>query len=121
MDAPKGIKITIEQVPTQKINCWRITPEGYLDADTAGQLMDKSMGLTCRESAQIIMDLKEVIFMDSVGWSALLHIARALSRNKGKFVIINMIPSVERMYRLLKLEPTLPSFPTEDEALRYLG
>ncbi len=113
MDETTGIDISIEKIPSQTINCWKIIIKGYLDVDTAGQLMSESMVLTCRKSVKVIVDLKGVTFIDSAGWDALLRIAEELIKTKGKIVILNMTPTVERGYKLLKLESTLPSFPTE--------
>ncbi len=121
MDAAKGIDISIEQVPSQTTNCWKIIIKGYLDADTAGQLMSESMVLTRRKSVKVIVDLEEVTFMDGAGWDALLQIAEELIKTKGKIVIFNMTPTVERIYKLLNLESDLLSFPTEADALHHLG
>ncbi len=120
MDAIKGIDISIEKVPSQAINCWKIIITGYVDADTVEQLIGELMVLTRQKSVKLIVDLKGVTFMGCAGWSALTQIAEELFKAQGKIVILNMTPNMERTYKLLKLEATLPSFTNEDDALHYL-
>ncbi len=120
MDATKEINISIEQLPYQTIQCWKITIKGYLDAYTGCQLIYSALSFARQASVRIIVDLKGISFIDGAGWDVLVHIGKEVSGNGGRIALINMAHNVERVYQLLSLETTLPSFTSEIGALHYL-
>lgn len=68
MSSKEGIDISVEQViTTQAIKCWKITIKGYLDASTSEKLKAETLSLTLKQSVKVILDLKEVTFIDGEG------------------------------------------------------
>ncbi len=99
-------------------NGFKVTLEGCLDADTATVLSEKLYPLI-KPGIRMILDMKEIDFVNSPGWGTLVILAKEVNSNEGRIAIYNTTPSVEKIYTMLCLSPILPHFSNEESAVKY--
>jgi len=71
------------------------------------------------EGINVVVDLREMKYIASSGWSILISRSKTISRAKGKFVLFGMSPEIYRIYKSMKLKGLVTSFMSEQEALDY--
>ena len=64
-----------------------IAPEGELDISSAAAVSDEVEGLWARGFTEVVLDLRDVTFMDSIGLAAVLH-ARSRLRPGGRLALV---------------------------------
>ena len=90
---------------------------GDLDISTAG-LVPESVAQMVREGhTQIVVDLREVQLIDSVGVRALLHIRRRMWRNDGAAAFVCSEEPTGRVLRVMGLYTVLDCTDDFDAAL----
>ena len=72
-------------------------------------------------SSKLILDLKEVPFMDSTGIGWLVGTHRRLTENGGRLVVHSIHPNVLQMLQLLKIGSLLSLVETQEEALKVIN
>lgn len=94
----------------------RIDVFNYLQLSTA--LTDAAGG---RQALSLILDLSEVAFIASSGWSVLLGVRSRLKRNDSRLVLAGLNAQNERVYTAMKLAALIPAYPSVAEAEAALG
>jgi anti-anti-sigma factor len=85
-----------------------ITPRGAVDRSTVGRLDDAVRAAEDSDAERIVIDLREVTFMDSSGLRMLLE-ARARSQGgSNRLRLIRGPRRVQRVFELTKSEEKLP-------------
>jgi anti-sigma B factor antagonist len=69
----------------------------------------------------VVVDLREVTFVDSAGFSALMSGAKRLPSDDGHLGLVTTDESVIRMLRIMGLTDALPVSPTHEDAWASLG
>jgi anti-sigma B factor antagonist len=98
-----------------------LTLSGELDLATAPELRKRLVAAIDSGATRIVVDLRQVTFMDSIGLAAVLH-ARSRLRPAGRLALIVTPGS----YAQLVLEITgmpraLAIFPDRDAAIAHVG
>jgi anti-anti-sigma factor len=94
---------------------------GELDMAMADQLESTLTGAAAgHPDAPLVLDVREVGFMDSSGVRALLTIREALARERRALVLAELPPAQAKVLRLLSVEALLPSYPSVTRALDAL-
>lgn len=121
--APDGaprFDIAIKDDPARKVTLvalkGRIDVFNYLQLSSA--LTDAAGG---RQGLSLILDLSEVGFIASSGWSVLLGIRSRLKRSESKLVLVGLNPQNERIYQAMKLPVLIASYPSVAQAEAALG
>lgn len=95
--------------------------KGELDHHTSMQFREKVEAELSKGIAKnILLDFRELTFMDSSGLGVILARYRHLNEKGGKVAICNLQPQVERLYHLSGLPKIIPCYCDEKEALRNL-
>lgn len=68
----------------------------------------------------IVLDLSDVVYVDSSGLSALLVGNRLAKENNGTFVLTGMHPNILKLLKISQLESILNIIPTEQESIDYI-
>lgn len=63
-----------------------------------------------REGLTLVLDLSEVGFIASSGWSVLLGVRGRLKRSRSRLALVGMNQHLERIYKAMKLPTLIPSF-----------
>ncbi len=106
--------------PRQARTYWNISVlrvKGYLDVTTAGELERAIKALFEAQRYHLIIDLKEVEYISSLGWGVFLGNLREARIGGGELVLTGMQTHVYEVYRLLEFEWFLKSFDSLDEAV----
>jgi anti-anti-sigma factor len=113
--ASKRLKIRIKDDP--KANRVTAFLEGRLDIFTYRALAEE-VDATCkdRENVHLVVDLSEVPFVASSGWSAFIAVRGRLKRNQGRISLVGMNEDLKRVYFAMKLKDLIPAFATMAEA-----
>ena len=84
--------------------------QGELDLATAASLRSCLSPLVQGEPApdRLVLDLRDLTFLDASGISALLTVQRALDRRGGTLVLRSPSRLVRRVVKVLDLEQALP-------------
>ena len=90
---------------------------GELDIATAGQVPESVAGLPREGQSRLVVDLREVTLIDSVGVRALLHIRRRMWRHDGMAAFVCTAEPTGRVLRVMGLYDVLGCTDDFDAAL----
>ena len=94
----------------------RFAEEGPLEAgniDTFKETMDNLM----KDNTKLLIDMRNLTFMDSVGLTALIAIWRHLSSVNGEVKLYGIAPSPWSAFERTRMDKVFEVFDTEEEAL----
>jgi len=80
---------------------------GDLDAATGPVLSDAVTALTNDGLSHVVIDLNDVTFVDSRGLSSLLMSHRTASDNDITLTVVNLHPTVARLFRITGVDAVL--------------
>ncbi|MCR4437612.1 MAG: STAS domain-containing protein [bacterium] len=95
--------------------------EKRLDSPLAPKLKTELLVLLSQPPHKIVLDLGEVEYADSSGLGALLLGVRQARDKGGKMVLVNTQKRVSDLMRIAHLQEILPTFASEQEAIRLLN
>jgi anti-anti-sigma factor len=84
--------------------CVRVIPEGDLDMATVGLLEAQIQGLRSRGFAMIVLDLRQLAFMDSMGLRLMLQLDAEARSDGFRFAIIDCEGPVRRLLELTRTD-----------------
>jgi anti-anti-sigma factor len=97
----------------------RVTTE-RLDSFISPELKAELVMLVNNGENKIILDLKDCVYSDSSGLSAILVGNRLCEDSKGIFIICNLSQGVEKLVKLAMLDTILLIAPNKEEAEKIL-
>jgi anti-sigma B factor antagonist len=68
--------------------------------------------------ARLILDMENIVFIDSSGFGALLSILKKARKNDGIFKICSLSPEVKALFKLLQLHTVFEIFENREECLK---
>jgi anti-sigma B factor antagonist len=74
-----------------------------LDSTTAQQFRDRLIALVQAGRSAIVVDLKNVIYISSAGFQALLVVNRATAESQGKLALCGLSGDVKRLFEISSL------------------
>jgi len=93
---------------------------GEIDINTAPQvkkILDKIVGA---KKEKIILNLKDVSYVDSSGLATLVEILKGMRSYGGKLKLTNLSTKVKNLFEITKLEKLFDIEAEEEEALKAL-
>ncbi len=91
--------------------------EERLDAHNSAELKVELQRLFESGNPAILVDLKNVRFIDSSGLGALVSGFKNATTNQGTLKLSSLQPQVKSMFELTRLHRVFEIFPTTDDAL----
>lgn len=91
--------------------------EERLDAHNSSELKAQMLSLFEENRINLLVDLKEVRFVDSSGLGALVSGFKNASARNGNLKLCGLQPQVKSMFELTRLHRVFEIFPGVDEAL----
>ncbi|MDQ0155647.1 anti-sigma factor antagonist [Robertmurraya andreesenii] len=76
---------------------------GEIDAYTAPKLRDALYPFSTKEKMKIIVNLKDVVYMDSTGLGVLVGIFKNIRSNQGELQIIGLTGRLKRLFEITGL------------------
>jgi anti-anti-sigma factor len=77
-----------------------LEPFGRLDSTTAKELLDRLVALVEAGRCAIVVDLKNIIYITSAGFHALLAADRATAEKQGKLALCGVVGNVRRLFEI---------------------
>jgi anti-anti-sigma factor len=77
-----------------------LEPFGRLDSTTAKELVDRLLALVQAGRSAIVVDLKNIIYITSAGFHALLVANRATAEKQGKLALCGVIGTVKHLFEI---------------------
>lgn len=101
----------MEIVLKQKGTSYLIGVKGDLDLYNASGLKEAFAGLVKKGVNRIIIDLGEVVYLDSSGIGVLIHICTISTRCGLRLAMVNIGGPVRKVIELTRLEEFFPIYP----------
>ena len=99
-DAENAFKVTLEPEPSSL----RVVVAGELDMASAPQIEEEMSSVEQQDPSVILLDLRELSFMDSSGLRAVLT-ADARARDQGRrLVVIRGSENIQRVFAVTRLD-----------------
>lgn len=93
--------------------------EQRIDAAVALSFKDRMRELTVEGPDTVLLDLNHVQFIDSSGLGAIVAVMKNLQGGR-KLVLAGLSPTVDKVFRLTRMDSVFSVFPTVDAALAAL-
>lgn len=93
--------------------------ESRIDAAVAIEFKDAMRESTDGGSETVVLDLSEVQFIDSSGLGAIVAAMKHMGQSR-KLALAGLTPTVEKVFRLTRMDSVFSVFPTLDGALTEL-
>lgn len=87
-----------------------------IDSSSAIEFKDHMKGIIDNGNHQLVLDLGRVDFIDSSGIGAIVGVLKYLG-HKGTFAIVGMSQTVDRVFRLTRMDRVFSIYPTVEDAL----
>lgn len=94
---------------------------GEIDINTSPQIKKTFDKFIQAKKEKIVMNLKEVSYVDSSGLATMVEILKGLRTYGGKLKISNLSTKVRNLFEITKLEKLFDIVAEEKEALEALG
>lgn len=106
-------------ITTEKINNTTVIHlnEERLDAHNSGELKIEIQRLFGVGGINLLIDLKNIRFIDSSGLGALVSGFKNATSNNGTLKLSSLQPQVKSMFELTRLHRVFEIFPTANDAL----
>jgi anti-sigma B factor antagonist len=89
---------------------------GRLDAAVANYIKTHFNDLVNENQPNLVIDMKGVTFVDSMGLTALVSIMKLCRRNHGSMRLAGLQPNVRLLFEITRLDQAFIIFPDEDAA-----
>jgi len=93
--------------------------EARIDAAVALAFKESMRKMTDGAEGQVILNLEDVQFVDSSGLGAIVASMKSLGQGR-KLALAGLNPTVEKVFRLTRMDSVIPLFLTLDDALAEL-
>jgi anti-sigma B factor antagonist len=112
MDVKTNTVKTKNQLAVKKVE-----PEGEVDLYSSPELRKKLIELTDGEVPAILVDLRNVKYMDSSGVATLVEALQKIGKYGGQLKIANLQTAVKDVFELSRLDKVFDIYETVDMAL----
>ncbi|MGO9443495.1 MAG: STAS domain-containing protein [Thiobacillaceae bacterium] len=111
------MNIAVDQLNPQT-RCIRLS--GRLDLKGSDEIAQRFTSLTATDRNHVIVDMREVQFIASIGMRLLLSCAKAKSNRGGQLVLVGLQPSVREALETAGIESLIRIYADEAVALTAL-
>ena len=94
--------------------------EERIDAAGAIQFKDSMRELAARGNGRVMLDMSRVAFLDSSGLGAVVAVMKLLGPDR-KLDLAGLTPTVEKVFRLTRMDSVFVIHPAVPEDLRHAG
>ncbi len=94
--------------------------ENRIDAAVALAFKDQMRTQTEDGPESVVLDLKQVQFVDSSGLGAIVASMKAMGHGR-TLALAGLNPTVDKVFRLTRMDSVFQMYPTLDDALSQMG
>ncbi len=95
-----------------------VTPSGSLDVAVQGDFKDKLLGIIDSGSDDIVLDLSEVVFVDSSCLGTLVALTKKIREKDGDLKMTRLNDDVRSIFQITRLDKIFEIFENNDEAIQ---
>lgn len=110
-----SLELSTMELKNQKVNL--VSFEGQISNNNAFEISRKINGIFESENYNIILNLKKLEYINSVGVAMLLTIIKTVDQHNGKIVIGGLNHFLENVIKLMELPKKVLIFHSVDEAI----
>jgi anti-anti-sigma factor len=92
-----------------------VQPSGILDSTQSGQFRQEIIDIVQAQTEVIIIDFKDVSFMDSSGLGALVLSLKAVRAAGGQMFICSINEQIKMLFELTSMDQVFEIFPNREE------
>jgi len=92
--------------------------KGEINIDTSSQLKKVFGEFIVKKSRKILLNFKDVEYIDSLGIATLVGLMKSLREIQGTMFLCNLSAKLGPVFGITKMDRVLRIFETEEEALR---
>lgn len=97
-----------------------ISSTGPIDTNTSAALEEKVNSVLNKRPKIAVFDMKGVTYISSAGLRVVFKAKKTLKQNKGEFYIVNLAPSVKKVFDIVNALPDQEIFESVEELDSYL-
>lgn len=112
-----NLSVTTSAYPQHK-DITLLSVKGYIDTSTAGEFEKAFQTVLSEKKFNLIVDLKEVNYISSVGWGIFIGEIKRIRSQKGDLFLVALGPETTEAFELLELESILKTFSTVEQAVQ---
>jgi anti-sigma B factor antagonist len=94
---------------------------GRIDSNTARSFGEKLADLIKAGHKRVVIDLKNLVYISSAGFRALLLAGRLAEESQGALVLCSLSPEVQRLFDLGAFSDLFPIYSSREEGLTRLS
>ena len=94
--------------------------EGRIDSNSAKEFGDKLIELIRSGRTQLVVDFKNIVYISSAGFRALLLTAKLADETSGRFALCGLSAEVRRLFDLGAFTDLFPIYSSREEGLAEL-
>lgn len=98
------MSLEIEIKLDENENRWNILPEGEIDIYTSPKFKQKVLDAFDNDEKDLLIDCKNLEYMDSTGLGALIYILKKVKEKDHKIYIDNIKPNIKKLFDITKLD-----------------
>ncbi|MBD2313394.1 STAS domain-containing protein [Desertifilum sp. FACHB-1129] len=95
----------------------KVQPSGILDSTKASQFREEISHLVSSGADIILVNLKDVTFVDSSGLGALVSALKIVRSSSGKLCLCSINEQVRMLFELTSMDRVFEVYPSEDDFL----
>jgi anti-sigma B factor antagonist len=95
--------------------------KGRIDSNTAKAFGERLTGLIKDGRARLVVDLKQIIYISSAGFRALLLADKLADETKGTLALCGLSVEVQRLFDLGAFTDLFVIYPSRDESIAKLS
>jgi anti-anti-sigma factor len=97
-----------------------LSPVGTIDINTY-EILEKQADQILQTSPKVIVfDMQRVEYISSAGIRVVLKTKKALKKQEGKLVLVNLQPQIKKVFEIVNALPSQEIFSSIEELDRYL-
>ena len=95
--------------------------KGPIDSSTLDLFQEKVGGICGRPGGRVLLDCRELTYINSRGIGLLMKFHRSLTVTRGQLALCSLIPKLARTLDLLQIGRALNIYPSREDALAAMG
>jgi anti-sigma B factor antagonist len=112
----EGIEITESKVGALR-HISLLQVKGYIDTMTCSQMLHRITELMQNGTFHMIVDMSTVNYVSSAGWGVFVGEIKNIREHGGDLKIVQMLPEVYDVFRMLEFDRILSSYDSIEEAI----
>ncbi len=97
-----------------------MSAKGIIDSDSSDYFYNQIKSELDEKVHVLVLNMREVVYMSSVGLSTLFKVKEAIEAIGGTFMLTELQPQIRKIFEVVKALPNLNVFKSVEEADAYL-